>query len=594
MAEFFPREPDEIWPEGAERPSNEPELVFRRCLEAALADRPWIVLQNLVVQAPDRVGCREIDFLVVDPERGFLVIEVKGGDYRHAPERGWFRQVDGHARPDSPGVAKQASGAMFHLVRFIASKLLHPVPRPPYHHGWLAALVDAEVQQSTVPPEAEGHVLDAKHCRDPKRLHDDLEDMFAALASVFPHVVCGPDSCMREVTERHLLPAMRSRVAVRDEIRNRRIVEHELLRPVRGIVEAADGIDRLFVEGYPGTGKTFAAIHRAACDLDAGRRTLVLCHNIPLAASLTAQLRARPVRADTPLDELRERRCVSARFFALAAAATAGGGDALPPASAGDAHFDALADGLARSAARGELGRFDSIVVDEGQDFSPAMMRALDALAHDGARVAFFQDPNQRLYASTPRAEILARFGQPLVLRENLRNSASITDFLRGLDPARLVGLHTPPSARSGQEVVVWEYPHDRPAAQVKAIERIVHHFHIGEDVRLEDIAILSPFRLDRSALAGVDTLAGHPLRPLEVAVRRAADDGPCLRWETLHRFKGLEAPVVILHDVAGAGANVSYEALLTACSRAQHALYVLRSSGYGGGARLPVQGSLP
>ena len=79
---------------------------------------------------------------------------------------------------------------------------------------------------------------------------------------------------------------MRSRVAVRDEIRNRRIVEHELLRPVRGIVEAADGIDRLFVEGYPGTGKTFAAIHRAACDLDAGRRTLVLCHNIPLAASL--------------------------------------------------------------------------------------------------------------------------------------------------------------------------------------------------------------------------------------------------------------------------------------------------------------------
>jgi hypothetical protein len=66
------------------------------------------------------------------------------------------------------------------------------------------------------------------------------------------------------------------------------------------------------------------------------------------------------------------------------------------------------------------------------------------------------------------------------------------------------------------------------------------------------------------------------------------------VRYETLHRFKGLESPAVILHDVAGDGPNVFYEAILTAASRAQHALYVLRSSNYAGGARLAVQGSLP
>jgi hypothetical protein len=593
MADFFPRQPDEVWPEGAARPSNEPELVFRRHLEAALADKPWLVIQNLVVQAPDRVGCREIDFLVIDPERGFVVIEVKGGDYRFDPEIGWFRQVDDQSRPDSPGVAKQAVGAMHHLVRFLASKLLHSPARPPYLHGWLAALVDAEAVGSTIPPEAQGHVLDAKLCRDPERLLANIEDLFAALAANYPLVVCGPESCMREVAERHLLHGMRSRLAVRDEIRNRRIVEHDLLRPVRGIVEAAHAMDRLLVEGFPGTGKTFAAVHRASLDLDAGLRTLVLCFNIPLAASLTAQLRAKPTRADTPLAELRERQCVCARFFALAACAATGRDD-LPPASEGPAHFDALARALEESAARGELGRFDSIVVDEGQDFSPPMLRALDALVAGGARIAFFADENQRLYASTPRAELVARFGQPLVLRENLRNSGSITAFLRELDPARLPGLHAPPSARSGQEVVVWEYGQGDDAAQVKAIERIVRHLHIGEDVRLEDIAILSPFRLERTCLAGVETLAGIPVLPLERAVRRGPDEVPCLRWETLHRFKGLEAPVVILHDVAGAGPNVEYEPILTACSRAQHALFVLRSSSYAGPARLPSQGALP
>jgi hypothetical protein len=50
----------------------------------------------------------------------------------------------------------------------------------------------------------------------------------------------------------------------------------------------------------------------------------------------------------------------------------------------------------------------------------------------------------------------------------------------------------------------------------------------------------------------------------------------------------------VILHDVRGSAENVSYEAILTACSRAQHALYVLRSTDYAGSAALPVQGALP
>ena len=121
-----------------------------------------------------------------------------------------------------------------------------------------------------------------------------------------------------------------------------------------------------------------------------------------------------------------------------------------------------------------------------------------------------------------------------------------------------------------------------------------MRHLHLAEDVRLDDIAILSPFRRERTVLNGVDQIAGIPLVSLEDAAKRREFDPPCLRFETLHRFKGLESPVVVLHDVSGASRNVAYEAILTACSRAQHALYVLRSSDYRGGAALPVQGELP
>jgi len=594
MAEFFPRVPDEIWQEGDTRPSNEPELVFRRQLEAALADKSWMVIQNLVVQSDDRVGSREIDFLVIDPERGFVVIEVKGGDYRYEPEIGWFRKVGDDKRLDDRGAPKQATGAMYHLVNYLASRLLHPRSRPPYLHGWLVALPETEIKQSTLPTEAQGHVLDSKTCCDAAKLCANIDDLLDALAREFEHVPIGEQSNMPEIARQYILPTMHARFAIRDQITNARVIENDLLRPVRLIMDAAHEIDRLQVRGYPGTGKTFAALHRARRDLDAEKRVLVLCYNIPLAASLTARLGAKPVRPSTPPEEIRERSCVVGRLFALAEslASHANPPLALPSPDAGKEYFDALLAALERAAKDGLFGRFDSIVIDEGQDFSPAMLRALDALAIDCPRIAFFHDPNQRLYDGATPDELRARFGGPMVLRENLRNSAAITDFLRTLDPARLSGLVTPPSVRSGLPVVVWEYKSGDTKSQVAAIERIVKHLVYGEDVRHKDIAIISPFRFDRGSLAGMTTLADFPLMSLEDAVRQEA--GACLRRETLHRFKGLEAPAVILHDVAGAGMNVTFEAILTGCSRAQHALYVLRSDDYAGPAPLPVQGTLP
>ncbi|MFZ9880845.1 MAG: ATP-binding domain-containing protein, partial [Phycisphaerales bacterium] len=277
------------------------------------------------------------------------------------------------------------------------------------------------------------------------------------------------------------------------------------------------------------------------------------------------------------------------------AAAAANGTGRMPPAdlSLGE-RYALLVTALAEAAADDALGPFDSVVVDEGQDFEPAMLDAVEALAGDRARIAIFHDPQQAIYRAADPADFERRFGKPLVLRENLRNSVSITRFLRSLDPARLADLEAPPSVREGQEVVVAEFAPDDAAAQRDAIRRIVRHLVDSEGVRPEDVVLLSPFKQERGVMAGQQLVAGIPLVPLADALGRAHDEPPCLRWETLHRFKGLEAPAVILHDVRGGAENVTYEAILTACSRAQHALFVLRTTDYAGGAALPVQGTLP
>lgn len=598
MAEFFPRQAFEIRVEGAEKASNEPELLMRAFLEDALRDRPWIVIQNLLVQDPDGVGTREIDFMVVDPERGFIIIEVKGGDVGFDAERGWHRMVRDKARLFDRDPPTQAIGSMYALVRALQSAAGREDKDPHYLHGWFVALVDAHVDFQKIPLSARNHVLHANHCRNPTKLVAEIEDAFVKLATRYPEVPRGANSPMRRLVDRHILPSMKSALYVRDEITNARVVEHDVMRPVRGIIDAAHRLDRLHVEGYAGTGKTYAALYRARREMLDGRRTLVTCFNEPLARELGTMLGARELAASAPMRLLRADACTVANLHTLAACVSNGLGRTPASSLSLSERYDAMIATLVDAARKGEVGPFDSIVVDEGQDFTPAMLDAIEALAGAHGRIAFFQDPNQSIFSAAGGADIERRFGRALVLRENLRNSASITAFLKSLDAGKLSDLEALPTVREGQPVVVAEFDADDQAGQRSAIHRIVRHLVDGEDVRPEDIVILSPFRQERGVLANETTVAGIPLVPLADAASRDDTEPPCIRWATLHRFKGLEAPAVILHDVSGSGPNVAFEAIFTACSRAQHALYVLRTRDYAGDGRgyaaLPVQGKLP
>ena len=546
------------------------------------------------MQDPDKVGTRELDFVVIDPDRGLVTIEVKGGECGFDASHGWHRVVRDERRALDRDASSQAISSTRALVRALAFHGSHDDRHPPYLHGWFLALVDTHVDFSTIPISARHHVIGAAQCRNPVKLLRDLEDMFSALAARYPEVPVGAASPMRRIVDRHILPTMKSALYVRDEIMNARVVEHDVMRPVRGIVDATYRLDRVQIEGFAGTGKTYAALYRARREIAEGRRTLVTCFNEPLATVLGRACRARAVDNATPLRAIRADTVVVANLHALAESVTNSLGRTPPSSLAPNDRYAAMIATLAAAARAGELGSFDSIVIDEGQDFTPAMLDALDALAGPHARIAFFHDPNQAIYHRADLAEIERRFGRPLVLRENLRNSVSITDFLRSLDPARLGGIEAPPSVREGQPVVVAEFAPDDAAGQRKAVHRIVKHLVDAEGVRPEDVMILSPFRRDRGCLAGEETVAGFMLVNLADSFELDGGDVPAIRWETLHRFKGLEAPAVILHDVRGAAENVSYEAILTAASRAQHALYILRSTDYAGPAALPVQGELP
>ena len=98
--------------------------------------------------------------------------------------------------------------------------------------------------------------------------------------------------------------------------------------------------------------------------------------------------------------------------------------------------FEALAEGFI--ALSGQLGGlFDTLVIDEGQDFAPAWVEALLRLAGPNSRVLWLEDPDQTLY---PRPAVPLP-GWP-VLRSpvNYRSPRRLVDFINalGLTPAPL------------------------------------------------------------------------------------------------------------------------------------------------------------
>ncbi len=89
-------------------------------------------------------------------------------------------------------------------------------------------------------------------------------------------------------------------------------------------------------------------------------------------------------------------------------------------------------------------------------------------------------------------------------------------------------------------------------------------------------IVLIGTHRLERSFLREDPTLAG--LRVEAVNDLGLASDPSVLRYATPHRFRGLEADVVMLCDVDGNPMSCAARNLYVAASRAKNRLYVFQS----------------
>lgn len=224
------------------------------------------------------------------------------------------------------------------------------------------------------------------------------------------------------------------------------------------------------------------------------------------------------------------------------------------------------------------LPRFDVLMVDEAQDFAPAWLTALAQQRTPSGRVYVLQDEAQRLYMR----EVGDAPALPSAVRvecwDNFRTPRRIVQLINLLRLTR-----EPVAARcpiDGQIPGFHTWPAEDEAGMA-TLERVVSSL-LAEKIKPENIVLLSYAGLKRSRLLLKSHVAQKALR--KFSGQYDAQGGAIwtpgdLLAESVHRFKGQAAPVVVLCEVDFEVLDaLTKNRLLVGMSRAQWRLEIVLS----------------
>jgi Nuclease-related domain/UvrD-like helicase C-terminal domain/AAA domain len=504
-------------------------------------------------QNADALLPREIDFLVCHPQHGLLVIEVKGGGIScDGPEGLWTSTSSDGQVHKIKNPYSQAQRALFALLDElkdcgIGKNRCFPI-------AYAVWFPDIELDNTILGWSSNypDITFDSCTCADPKDLIlHVLEKCLIRTAPKPP----GPDGIQALV--KYLAPKWQIPLRLGTALREEEQAFFEATKSQYKVLSMLGRKRRALICGAAGSGKTFLALEKAYTMAKAGNDVLLLCYNHRLAAWLRTQ------SPQTENISIFHYHGLCSHFCRLA-------GHPLPtpdPLSDTKNFFAAeLPEALMDAIAATDL-RFDAVIVDEGQDFEALWWLSIQELLKDpgeGPQYIFYDD-NQRLYSTRFDFPIKE---DPLLLCENCRNTQKIHVEIMKFYVGQSEPLSIGPEGRKPVEIQVAS-----DSAERSAVENIVKALLNQENVPAESIVILTPKAQGKSKWREGDKLAGLPLSWKTSTTNRA------IACATIHSFKGLESPVVILTEMTEPDSDRLRQLSYVGCSRAKSHLVTISQS---------------
>lgn len=527
--------------------ANRSERDLFRAFESVADRDDWVVIHSLAIGRHRVKETGEVDFMVIVPGKGIVLVEAKAPDsaeYRDGrwhldrtptPDKDPFQQLDGARR-----------SIRHHLRRAGVLRGDEPIARL----LWFTSLGRHQFENRT-PGDlqfSEWELGWRDDLEDPVRLIEHVLDEHLAWVRGVDDVRADPAGMTTEhvtAITASLIADFSARRTRADEKRDRVERERRLLAEQRFALELVQTNPHVYFEGPAGAGKSFLVVEAAVrFARDLHLPTLLTCWNVLMAEELRTMVRGR-----TQLVEVDDINTVMLRLCGL---------PTNPPGADDTWYRDTLPSrAIEALAASPHLARYHALCVDEFQDIADKprvleLVLALTANSLAATPIVLAGDDRQRILPGDGPAEASVRIAQKTLptfvharVRKNCRMLPSLAERVAEyLGGDAFTGHRMPRTLPGGFERVVVDESTEVPALAA-ALRGLLAEFDP------EDVVVLSPFALRGSLAARVLAVGGKTADESWLRKQLARDGGAGrVRWHSISKFKGLDADAVVVTDL--------------------------------------------
>jgi hypothetical protein len=538
------------------------EKIIFDLLEKSPFTSGWTVLHSLNLSEHATRLFGEIDFLLLIPGGGIFIVEVKGGDVRSIDGTWHFINKSGYPkRGKSPFV--QGLEAMFSLKAAIKKQFgsAHKFNRLQY--GFCVAFPEINFDIPSV--EYQPWQVFDKLAREnsPEQFFENLlafttekhrgQEWFSDES--LPSAEELNELCDFFRGDFYRLRAVQERLEEFDS--NVKVYTREQFT----LLDSIRANERSLISGSAGTGKTMIALESAVRAAMEGKKVFLTCYNRLVGQWMQKQL-----------GEWNERITVSSLHSYMEKVSKGFDHDRSAP----DFFTTYMPELLKNIFDKGIEGRFDKLIIDEGQDLiRQEYLNLFDAMLTGGLAEGEWEIygdfERQAIFSQLSKLEMLAMirgFSTPVnfVLNINCRNTREI-----GEETTLLSGFEKPPFLLEHLTGIAVDYQfykdeNDRIQKLTAILKKLKE-----EGLKAHELVLLSPRRFE-SSIPGCIT--GFKITELKVMADAKVKES--IGFSTIQAYKGMESNYVILTDLEDLTSDVARSLLYVGMTRAKYALIMM------------------
>ena len=579
MVQKYPPTKDELRGRREEVPLS--EIKFYELLDA-LSDE-WQAWHSVRWDNDTKMHSGEADFLLFNPNLGFVVIEVKGGIISVEDNKFFTTNTRTRKKFLIKDPFHQAEGSMHHILNFYIEKakkdpnsieLLKDDRFFPLNFAFAVFFPDCQFKQKFETLQYSfDKIFDESDLEDHKEwqkidssVKSPLEKFLIYLLDQYKHFRVKKPKIFEFFPK--LVGSNISRYISLKKYYEVREQELEEVNQVQDfLLNVLSVKNRCIFRGSAGSGKTFIAMKKALRNYNGKQRTLFLCFNSELRNSVRDYLCSKIGKPYQKIQGLID--IFSIHSFILNLNKMMFDSDTQRKLAADLSNFSykSFADKIKENINRIPLSiLYDTILVDEAQDIDSNLWEIFTCLLkdQDHSFLYVFYDEQQALFLKdfSPNAFGMDEERDLMVLNRNLRNSVEIANWLK---IKTTYGKYEEYSGINGFKVNKKVF--ESPSEAIKRAILIIQKKYYKEGVNPEQVSILSYFKLDTLISGtkdlGICTILKYKGRDSgtefciiepknienmqEIKSKFDLIDKQCTLFKTITSFKGLEKDILFL-----------------------------------------------